>query len=467
MSQYTPNSRIIYESMRDVRLQNKGVQIYQKICHNLTINVKKLSDGRRDIEMSFHRFLDNYSVTKQEIEKIIANQTNQNCKSLSHVLIVNDTTEVAFPTQNNKKSNFGPTGYFDYKGFFVHPNIVIDPATEEVLGIAGIETWKRVDKKITSDRAKKSIENKESYKWISSLKKGTTYVTNSKIKTFVTDRESDIYEYIYHVMNNKDYFILRASHDRKLFINDIDNNMNKISKFLLKQDVVHTYTIDLHETRKRKARKALLKLKYGEVMILKPKDIKSKIEYPEKIKLNIVCVEEDSTTSLNEKDKVKWLLLTNHVVSSINEAMKIVYHYKLRWTIEPMFASFKKKGLGIEDTQLEEFKKLEKLVLLGLNACVKIFYLVKCRNGSGKVSANIIFSEKQLEFLKQLQPKLEGKTDKQKNKFMLNSMAWAAWIIAKLGCWNGYNSTHLPGWQTMFDGLQKFNAMFDGWSMNA
>ena len=59
--------------------------------------------------------------------------------------------------------------------------------------------------------------------------------------------------------------------------------------------------------------------------------------------------------------------------------------------------------------------------------------------------------------------KLEGKTEKQKNPHAKNSMAWVAWIIARLGGWNGYRSESPPGPIVMLRGLQKFELQYEGW----
>ena len=59
--------------------------------------------------------------------------------------------------------------------------------------------------------------------------------------------------------------------------------------------------------------------------------------------------------------------------------------------------------------------------------------------------------------------KLEGKTEKQKNPYTKNSMAWASWIIARLGGWNGYRSESPPGPIVMLRGLQKFELQYEGW----
>ena len=69
--------------------------------------------------------------------------------------------------------------------------------------------------------------------------------------------------------------------------------------------------------------------------------------------------------------------------------------------------------------------------------------------------------------LEKVGPKQEGKTEKQKNPYSQRSLAWAAWIIARLGGWKGSKSESPPGPITMSRGLRAFELMFMGAQMAA
>jgi hypothetical protein len=64
-----------------------------------------------------------------------------------------------------------------------------------------------------------------------------------------------------------------------------------------------------------------------------------------------------------------------------------------------------------------------------------------------------------------LLPRLEGKTEKQKPPFPRTNLAWAAWIIARLGGWKGYASRRPPGVITFHDGWCRFHNIFQGWEL--
>ncbi len=443
----------------DKRLLEKGVLLFKMMCEKLTMNIRKLATNRTT-EVGMHRFLNNDNVTQEEIEASIAEKTVKNIGNVEDLLIINDTTEVSFPSQKQKKVFFGGTGNEYANGFFMHPNIVIDPNKKTILGMAGVEIWQRTEVNTKKTRSKKPIEKKESYKWIKALQKGQKYCRHVKQKTFVTDRESDIYEYMNLVAKNNDKFIVRSRHNRR-----IEEADSCIVDHISKTEISHTYECLIEETPKRKKRTARLHVRYGQLTMLRSKSIIEKDKYDEKLIVNFVDVEEDLSTAPDEKQKIHWRLLSNHEVGNIDDAIAVIDRYKLRWIIEPIFGGSKKRGLNIEECQISSFNKLKKLATIAINSVIHVFYLIKVRDGKGNVSAEIMFSDKQLMFLYALLKTLEGKTEKQKNPYRKDSLSWASWIIARLGGWKGYASERPPGYSTMHDGLQKFYNMFQGWEI--
>ena len=103
----------------DKRLLKKGIMLFKKMCETLTMNISKLA-GNRAAEVGIHRFLDNDNVTQEEIEASIAEKTVKNIGQLEEILIINDTSEISYPSQKQKKDSFGSTGNKYGNGFFIH-----------------------------------------------------------------------------------------------------------------------------------------------------------------------------------------------------------------------------------------------------------------------------------------------------------------------------------------------------------
>ena len=64
-----------------------------------------------------------------------------------------------------------------------------------------------------------------------------------------------------------------------------------------------------------------------------------------------------------------------------------------------------------------------------------------------------------------LNRRLEGKTEKQKNPHPEGSLAWLAWIVARLGGWSGYQRYGPPGPKTIAHGWDQFKTMSQGWNL--
>ena len=60
---------------------------------------------------------------------------------------------------------------------------------------------------------------------------------------------------------------------------------------------------------------------------------------------------------------------------------------------------------------------------------------------------------------------LQGSTAKQKNPFPPESLAWATWVIARLGGWTGQPSERPPGPITIHKGLVRFEAVALGFAL--
>ena len=108
---------------------------------------------------------------------------------------------------------------------------------------------------------------------------------------------------------------------------------------------------------------------------------------------------------------------------------------------------------------------LRRLTAIAARAAAITMQLVKARDGSTGQAAEITFTPTEIQALEALLPKLEGKTALQKNPHPPRSLAWAAWMIGKLGGWDGYPKSRPPGPITMRHGLQRFLAIAEGWSL--
>lgn len=431
----------------DTRLARVGGLFFKRMCERMSTCIKSLA-GDRATEVAFGRFLSNDSVEPEIIGTELSKKTNEACLGKSHVLCLQDTVQLTYPTQQTKKDKFGPTSNSDTPGLFVHPGIIVDAANRDVLGMSSVISWNRTGQLLPQDKYR-PIEEKESIRWITTALLTKEHISNAKMITVVGDRESDIFEVFERVPDERTHLIVRASHDRVLATDE------KMSEVLENTQVIGQHEIELPAiTGKRGARRATLEIKCI------PISLRNSNGEP----LNIFCVAAMETSTVPKGESpISWVLLTTHITNSLKTAIQILAWYTWRWIIEQIFRTMKNRGLKIEDSQIEEPKKLQVMSILGVAAAIKIMSLVESRDGKNNRSAKNLFTKEELALLLLICNKVEGKTEKQKNLYTTNSMAWVAWIIARLGGWNGYRSESPPGPIIMLRGLQKFEMQYEGW----
>jgi hypothetical protein len=432
----------------DTRLAKVGALFFKRLVEKLTICIKSLG-GDRATEVAFNRFLSNENVEPDIISGELAKKTNESCLGKSHVLCLQDTVQLTYPTQPSKKGHFGPTGDANTKGLFVHPGVIVDASNRDIIGMSGIITWCRDEQTLNQAKKSRTIEEKESIRWIDIALSAKQTITHAEMMTVVGDRESDILEIFERVPDERTHLIVRASHDRVLETNE------KISERLDNTKTIGTHEIELPAiTGKRKARTATLAIKYTLISLQNHRE--------EPLTIFCVCAMEISPVPKGETP-ISWVLLTTHLVNSLKSAIQVLTWYTWRWIIEQIFRTMKNKGLKIEDSQIEDPKKLKILSILCVATAIKVMMLVESRDGKNNRCATDLFTKDELILLLLICKKQEGKTEKQKNPFTKNSMAWATWIIARLGGWNGYRSESPPGPIVMLRGLQKFELQYEGW----
>lgn len=379
-----------------------------------------------------------------------------------HVLAIQDTTQLNYASKENRIKGLGPLGNgTTCKGFLLHAMLAIDANENTCLGIAGLKSWVRgpvvKGKSRASIRNKQRIEEKETFRWVETAELAKEILSEANKVTFIADRESDIYEKWARIPDKKTNMLVRANQDRCL------TNGLKLTTYVSQLDTVYSYEVDVPaKLGKRKARKAKVVLRFGEVEINAPIKGTDK-NAPSSIKLKVVDVKETHETAGNE-EPIHWCLLTTHQVKTTEQALQIVSWYCQRWQIEQFFRTLQKQGLQVESSQIETIESLMKLVTVACFAALQIMQLTLARHGKDQ-PLTVVFEKREKLLLSKLQKKLEGKTEKQKNPYPAGMLSWAAWIIARLGGWHGYKSESPPGPITMYNGWRRYQSIYEGWAL--
>jgi len=388
------------------------------------------------------------------------------CEGLSHVLCIQDTTEIVFShdgrlSLEDKDLGYGTSEKEQYC-IFAHPCMVVDADSRMPVGFSHQKIWSRdrADaRKKKQKRGSLKLEQKESYRWVEAAVKSAAALPPGVRKTMVSDREGDIYSAMCMTLGSGCDFLTRSIHDRPVDC-DVDGGSTGLMDYMQGRPVALEYELYLRGHKGRKARTAKMTLRFAKVTFRK--NDKCLDDVPESLTCYCVYAVEDPSTVPAGEEPVEWRLLTSHVVETAGQAVECVEWYKCRWFIEELFRVCKSEGFRIESVQLESGAAIKKLIVLTMYAALRCVTLKRAYDEQDEaVPASRMFDEEEVQLLGLEMERIQGKSPNalyNKNPFREKSLPWAAWIIARLGSWSGYLSAHgRPGYITMKRGLDVFN----------
>ena len=438
----------------DRRLACVGGALLDAMQRHRTLCVHRLAKDRNQA-IQFGRFLANPAVTAQEMLATAGRQTGQRVAG-RHVLAIQDTTELHFPTHTASKRGFGKAGNGEDLGLFLHPVLAVDAAAGGIIGLVDCAVLNRTDGKV-ADRKQRGAEDKESRRWLYGAEVAGERLESAALITVVADRESDIYD-LFARRPASVHLLCRSAQDRVVMGGGL---LSELCAGWVEQART---TISVPPRGQRAERQATVALRFGAATLQRPQTSAAKA-LPESVALWVVDVQEIDPPEGEEP--VRWRLLTTHAVTSVAEARQIVTWYRMRWIIEQVFRSLKAHGLRIEDSQMVEARSFTKLAVVALIAAVRSMQLVLARDGTSGQQITDAVDPTDMPALRSLNTSLEGRTEKLKNPFGSDSLAWFAWIVARLGGWSGYTSRGYkpPGPKTMHHGLLRLDQILAGWRL--
>ena len=406
--------------------------------------VRRLA-GTRAREIQFTRFLRNASVTGTEMSTHAGERTAARAAGRD-VVVIQDTSELSLGGRRAKANGYGPIGKGGaLRGLLLHTVLAVDSKTGAVIGLVDAKVRNREGGKVKSRRLRKTAQ-KESQRWIDGTTRAGEVLAAANSITGVSDRESDIYEHFAGRHSNV-HLIVRACQNRQIKTKGDQPHLLFCYADGLPEN--GRFKAEIPAALGRKARVAELAVRFSRVVLCKPQHLH---DLPATLTLTMVDVRETSKPENGEP--IHWRLLTTHEVTSLGRACRIVELYRLRWTIEEFFHTLKTAGFDIEEADIGNPQVMIKFVTAATVAAVTVMQLVKARDGTTDQNLIEAFDPTDQSILEAVSTRLEGKTTRQKNPHPKGSLAFAAWVMGRLGGWTGYYGK--PGPQVMRRGLDAF-----------
>lgn len=485
--------------------------VESQIAHESVI-IRQLSSSRKD-EARYGRFLQNSRLSVAALNgHLLSSQDFSVCGI--DVLSIQDSSEIGIIGGKNAVLGFGSIGNGLGYGYYIHPHLLFNADSGALLGLGSLYSWHREDNRAanlarrehigslsTADadaykaarRAEKTkvdshkpIREKEGYRWIASAWESLSQCQGAASVTVIADCETDTYEYLV-ALGHADFaragdppckVLVRSDNNRLLAVQQKVYNPEKgkyykqqvrLYEHLRECAVKHKAEVVIKESPNRAARTAQFALKYEQVKLRRPERLTEANAYfegkkiPKFMEVTVVEFTEISPPPQGEKP-IKWTLITTHIVDNDAFALKIVTYYQARWRIEMYFRCLKKTGFAIENILNQTKEGILKLTSTTLMAAVKIIQLIQARDNP-QIFIESVFSSQEIQVLKVLSKSLEGNTEKQRNPYPQESLAFGVWVIARLGGWKGYASQRKPGAYTLQIGLNKFHLFYEAYNM--
>ncbi|HEX4078188.1 MAG TPA: IS4 family transposase [Rhizomicrobium sp.] len=442
-----------------------------------TACLRRLAEGKDELEIRFGRLLRNPGVT---VEGIVAGWSEEIAPAVAgrHVPAIQDSSDINFRTNDAHTRGLGAIGKGVGRGLILHPMIAVDAVSQDCLGLVGGTLWSREEEvqakpakrlaresKKTEGKGRKRkkkrssgrpLAEKESRHWVETAQKAKAVLSQAAMVTMVADREADIYQMWAVVPGANVHVLGRAYQDRKLL------GGATLTTAAAHWPVLGTRQIAIRERADRPERIADLEVRAGSIIMPRPRSV-PKAGVPDQVTLTLIELTEPNTPQGAEP--VVWRLLTTHAVTDAAMAWQIVDWYRARWIIEQYFRTLKKQGLQIEDSQVETADRLLKLVAIAARAAVITMQLTQARDHNSTLAAPLVFSSAEIATLEALDKSYANPNKLARNTHPPLSLQWASWIIARLGGWNGREKTKPPGPITFKNGLDALRRMAQGWSL--
>ena len=395
------------------------------------VRIRRLG-GDRAGEIRLTRLLRNEAVTTEAMSAEAGRRTAERCAG-RHVLAIQDTTVV--------RSHGGG-------GLYLHPVIVVDADEGALLGLAHAEFLSR-DKGLKGSRQARPVKDKQSRRWLDGADQAAKVCASAARVTVIADRESDIFAAFAGCPAGTD-LLVRAAQDRCL------EDGGRLFATADALPEAARAKLELAAKPGRKARQTQVAIRFMTVALARPGN-GPVASLPKSVSLTLVDVREIDPVP---GEAVHWRLLTTHTVQDAAQAFAVVDLYRRRWVIEQLFRTLKTQGFDIEGLLIGEEAPLRRLVMAALVAAITVQQLVHARDGvQGPAPLRPItdaFDPQDAPLLEAFCKKLEGKTERQKNPHPKGSLAYAAWVCARLGGWTGYYGK--PGPLVMLNGWTDFQA---------
>lgn len=439
----------------DRRLDLRLASTFDRLARHPEGSLPQRLTKRRDL-VGGYRLFNNEKVTHRAI--IEAHRAECIQRLAGHngrLLLLHDTTVLDYSGLDTQ--DLGQVGDGHGRGLYAHHTLAVIPETRQVIGLMNQIIHKRVKAPRGSESRQetKDRDSRESRLW----KRGVMELPampegwQGKI-TDVSDRGSDITEYMAYEISAGREFIVRSQHNRRCVDEAGDPEIEKLHEHLRGLEPAGTYTLKV-AAEKGGWREAKMTVSFAPVRLLPPRQARGD-HGSEPLALWGVIVRElpRGSESKETGPLLEWILLTNRPVTTVEAALGVAEDYACRWMVED-YHKAQKTGCGIEELQMTTRHGLDNAIAVLSVLAVHVLKL-RClaRDPELREQPAIAHAE---ELKVKLAAKSEGRVD------WKTMSVWDYYLaIARLGGYMLNPKKRPPGWIILWRGYMRLEDMCQG-----
>lgn len=379
------------------------------------------------------------------------------------VLFIQDWTTLDY-SHHPTKTGIGPVGSRRQRGLLLHSVLAYALAEKHILGLAygqvivreEAETGAKSKKKHNGGRRSEGIEGRaweQAAEAIGPAPRPSRWI-------HVSDRESDVFEYMAACQRLGKDFVIRAFHNRKVDEIEHDDASEAAAPeqgylMVLARKLVsptdQTYAVEVPATVTKGGhqpkRTTQIRLAWTQIHMPAPSYVKG---HPG---LEVWLVRAWEADPPAGAEVVEWILLTSLAVNDWDAARDVTQIYECRWLVEDYHMCLK-TGCRIEDSQLDHGDDLKRL--LGFTALIAV-RLLQLRQVVRTAPETLAATAASLDPL--LVRLGAAKCNLAVSSLTINTF-WL--LVAQLGGYLGRKSDGPPGWRTLWKGWRHLSAWAEG-----
>jgi hypothetical protein len=427
-----------------------------------------------------YRFFKNKNVDTERIISTHRDKTSDRAANHHTVLAIQDTSYLVY-TNHSKTKGLGKISLKKGKnidkiysrGLVMHTCLALTTKGTPL----GLLDQKIFARKLRSEHRHRNtggrkihdmlpVEDKESYRWIETLKTTAKVSNETKVIT-VCDRECDFYDFFKAAEQSASAVLVRASQNRTVNRRSryAEKEVSKLWDYIMSKPIAGSYILDISAIEKtrhckgRIARTSQMEVRFGSFKMNPPRNNpKQKNEVLTNIQMNAIYALEKHPPE--GEDAVEWMLLTNQPVITFDEACDFVRWYSLRWRIE-MYFKVLKSGFRVEACRLGTADRLICYLTIMSIVAWRLFAITLIARTNSSTPCSEFLSEAEWTVL-------SIKSSRNDNQpASPPSIGEVVISIAKLGGYLARKKDGPPGTLVLWRGWKRLMDLSKGWALAA